>query len=89
MDKSSLFSFLKKQDSASLLSLLESAYDTMNTNQRRKVFGSLPLKKDAPKIDEARLLKKIKMFYEESLKGVYYAPFNINPNHAVNRTRNH
>jgi len=84
MDRSSLFSFLKKQDSASLLSLLESAYETMSTNQRRKVFGSLPLKKDAPKIDEAKLLKKIKTFYEESLKGVYYAPFDINSKNYMN-----
>lgn len=84
MDKSSLFSFLKKQDSDGLLSLLESAYDTMNTNQRRKVFGSLPLEADVPEIDEAQLLKKIKRFYEESLKGVYYAPFNINSKNFMN-----
>ena len=84
MDKSSLFSFLKKQDSSSLLSLLESAYDTMNTNQRRKVFGSLPLEEDALKIDEAQLLKEIKTFSEKSLKGVYFAPFDINSKNFMN-----
>ena len=84
MDKSSLFSFLKKQGLASLLSLLESAYDTMNTNQRRKVFGSLPLEVDIPEIDEAQLSKKVKKFYDESLKGVYYAPFDVNSKNFMN-----
>jgi hypothetical protein len=84
MDKNSLFFFLKKQDSVSLLSLLESAYDTMNTNQRRKVFGNLPLAADVPNIDEAQLLEKIKTFHDQSLKGVYYAPFDVNSKNFMN-----
>jgi hypothetical protein len=78
MDKDILFVYLKKQGSAKLLSLLESAYHTMNTNQRRKVFGSLPLESGGSKIDELKLLKKIRTFYDESLNGLYYAPFDIN-----------
>lgn len=78
MDKRSLFLFLKKQDSSGLLSLLENSYDVMSVNHRRKVFGGLPPEADVPEIDGKRLLKKIRTFYNESLKGVYYAPFAIN-----------
>lgn len=78
MDKDGVLLYLKKQRSPTLLSLLERAYDTMNTKQRLGVFGDLPLVSDVSKIDGAKLLKKIRTFYGESQNGDYYAPFDIN-----------
>ena len=78
MDKKRLMEFLKKQDPSSLLQLLEVAFDTMTTNQRRDVFARLKLDEKASKVDEKALLKEVKRFYDESLKGMYYAPFDIN-----------
>jgi hypothetical protein len=78
MHEASLSAFFKKQEPASLIASLEAAYDTMSIAQRRKVFGSLPLEPELATLDEAQLLNAIKTFYEESLQGVYYAPFEIN-----------
>ena len=78
MDKKNLFLFLQKQDQASLLSLLENAYDTMIAKQRKLVFGHLPYEAEQPEIDAAKLLSRIETFYQESQQGVYYAPFGFN-----------
>jgi hypothetical protein len=78
MHEASLSAFFKKQEPASLIASLEAACDTMSIAQRRKVFGSLPLEPELATLDEAQLLNAIKTFYEESLQGVYYAPFEIN-----------
>ena len=41
MDKTQLFQFLSTQAASSLLDLLSTAYDQMNIDQRRWVFGKL------------------------------------------------
>ena len=78
MDKKRLMEFLKKQESSVLLQLLDMAFDAMTTNQRRDVFGRLKLEEKPFKVSEKALLKEVKKFYDDSLKGIYYAPFEIN-----------
>ncbi len=78
MDQERLFKALSKQKKADLLGILESAYEEMDTQQRRNVFGAL-LKKRLPQfINGKQLLADIQEFHRDSLNGVYYAPFNMN-----------
>lgn len=67
-----------------MLDLLEVAFDTMTTNQRAKVFGKLKIDEESSRVDEKSLLKEVKKFYEDSLKGSYYAPFQINSKNYMN-----
>lgn len=78
MDKKLVFEYLKTQEFAVLLGLLDSAYDEMDTNQRRSVFGKLVHQMPPPVVDGEELLVDIEGFHSESLAGVYYAPFDIN-----------
>ncbi len=78
MDEQELFGKLKNQSSATLLELLQAAYDEMNTKQRRAVFGEFSKQSKPSIVDAQKLLKAIKQFHKESLSGMYYAPFEIN-----------
>jgi hypothetical protein len=78
VNKKYLFDFLEKQDASTLLRLLNVAFDTLTVNQRHEVFGQLKLEVKASQVNEKELLKEVKKFYNDSLRGVYYAPFNIN-----------
>jgi len=78
MDKARLFEILEKQDLSVLIDLLDLAYDEMDINQRRSVFGEIVKKIPASVIDAKELLKEIKVFHKKSLNRKYYAPFNIN-----------
>lgn len=78
MDREHLFQQLQQQDTAVLLELLELAYDEMNTNQRRGVFGSYAKRTPPAVIDGESLLAAVEAFQQESLAGRYYAPFMIN-----------
>jgi len=78
MDKQQLFEILREQNSSVLLKLLEIAYDEMSTNQRREVFGEFTKKSKRSTVDGKKLLKEIEQFHKESMKGVFYAPFEIN-----------
>jgi len=78
MEKDRILDALKEQDNAVLIELLETAYNEMNTNQRRAVFGTFAQKMPPPMIDGEELLGDIEVFHKESLAGVYYAPFNVN-----------
>lgn len=78
MDKARLFEILEKQDLSVLIDLLDLAYDEMDTNQRRSVFGEIVKKIPTSVIDAKELLKEIKVFHKKSLNGKYYAPFNVN-----------
>lgn len=84
MNKKRLFEHLKKQDASTLLRLLDAAFDTMTTTQRRDVFGKLKFDEKASKADQESLLGEIKKFYDDSLKGVYYAPFDVNSKNYMN-----
>ena len=78
MDEKILFKSLKKQTKSTLLELLYSVYYEMNTQQRRYIFGDLIQKSKPSKIVGKDIIKKSETFYQESLAGIYYAPFEIN-----------
>ena len=73
-----LFKALSRQKKADLLGLLESAYEEMDAQQRRNVFGALLKKRPPQFINGKQLLADIQQFHRDSLNGVYYAPFNMN-----------
>lgn len=78
MDKSALFKYLSTQEPSVLLDLLSQAYDQMDHDQRRWVFGKLTDTLPPESVDAETLLAEIKQFQKNSLAGVYYAPFDIN-----------
>lgn len=78
MDKSALFQYLSNQDPDALLDLLSEAYDQMEHDQRRWVFGKLADSLPPPPVEGEVLLDEITQFQKDSLAGAYYAPFNIN-----------
>lgn len=78
MKKEPLFRYLKQQKKETLIRLLEAAYDTMNTQQRRDTFTSVVKCLPSKKIIGRKLLSEIKQFRKDSLHSVYYAPFEIN-----------
>jgi hypothetical protein len=78
MDEELLFKVLKRQTKATLLELLYSAYYETNTQQRSYIFGELMKKSKPSKIIANDILRESEKFYEDSLSGIYYAPFNIN-----------
>lgn len=78
MNKDRLFDHLATQPSSKLLELLNSAFDTMDTNQRHDVFGKIIKNIPPSHVDGKMLLTTIKEFYKKSMDGHYYAPFDIN-----------
>jgi hypothetical protein len=78
MNKNQLLSFLKAQEPRVLIDLLEAAYDQMNTDQRRDVFGKVIKKAKPPTVDGESLLEDVEQFQRDSLAGDYYAPFDMN-----------
>ena len=78
MDKAQLFQFLSTQNASSLLDLLSTAYDQMNIDQRRWVFGKLVDELPPAPVDGEVLLDEVELFQRESLAGIYYEPFDIN-----------
>jgi len=78
MDKAQLWEYLSSQDAAALLDLLSKAYDEMDRDQRKAVFGRLVRTLPPAPVEGAELLDKVKDFHRESLAGVYYEPFDIN-----------
>jgi hypothetical protein len=78
MDEELLFKVLKRQTKATLLELLYSAYYETNTQQRSYIFGELMKKSKPSKIIANDVLRESEKFYEDSLSGIYYAPFDIN-----------
>ena len=78
MDEEALFKTLKRQTKATLLEFLSLAYDEMTIQQRRHIFGTL-MEKSKPARAVARDVKQVsEQFYQESIAGMYYAPFNMN-----------
>jgi hypothetical protein len=78
MDKSALFEHLSTQEPAVLLDLLSQAYDQMDHDQRRWIFGKLVETLPPAPVEGEVLLAEIEQFQKASLAGTYYAPFNIN-----------
>lgn len=78
MNKEQLFRFLSTQDFSKLLELLSSAYNQMDTEQRRDVFGKIVQTIPPEPVDGEKLLAEIQEFVLQSLSGYYYEPFDIN-----------
>jgi hypothetical protein len=78
MDKVRLFASLSTEDESTLLDLLQSAYDVMTYDQREAVFGRYAEALPPAPVEGATLLEEVELFHDESLAGVYYAPFAIN-----------
>ncbi len=78
MDKSALFKHLSTQEPATWLALLGNAYDQMDHDQRHWVFGKIANSIPPQPVEGENLLSAIEFFQDQSLAGVYYAPFNIN-----------
>ena len=79
MDKDKLLNYLKRQEPAELIRLLGNCFDCLKTQDIRDVFGSIEsnvLKETLS--DGSSVLKKAQQFFSDSLKGVYYAPFDKN-----------
>ncbi|MBK9091834.1 MAG: hypothetical protein IPM84_03480 [Anaerolineae bacterium] len=78
MNRERLFEFLETCDPSNLLNLLSAAYDDMDHDQRRVVFGPLIKTQPPAQVDGEELLDEVEEFQRESLAGAYYAPFAIN-----------
>lgn len=78
MNEEKLFRFLSTQEVSSLLELLRSAYEQMNTEQRRYVFGKTISVMPPESVNGKNLLDQIKVFSRQSYSGYYYEPFEIN-----------
>ena len=78
MNKERLFEYIKTQNHSKLLDLLSRAFDILNTNQRHDVFGKIDKESPPLRVDGKKLLVTIKQFYQKSISGHYYAPFDIN-----------
>jgi len=77
MNKERLFKFLEKQNYPTLLTLLDSAFNAMDTNLRHDVFWKIYSEMPPSQVKDEKLLDTIKQFYEDSLSGYYYEPFDI------------
>lgn len=79
MNKKVLFKILSQKNQHKLLELLSNAWKTMNTNQRYEVFEPVMRKEqyNYPALQE-ETLAAVKEFYDRSLAGDYYAPFDMN-----------
>jgi hypothetical protein len=78
MNKKRIFEYVKTQNQSKLLELLSLAFDTMDTNQRHDVFGITAKEVPPSSVDGKEILTTIEQFYERSMAGYYYAPFDIN-----------
>ena len=78
VNKEKLFAYLGKQKSSELINLLDDCYSCMKSRDIRNVFGNLEDKfLTELKYDRENILRSIRKFMEDSLNGVYYAPFDI------------
>ncbi|MGM0440510.1 MAG: hypothetical protein ACQEP8_05310 [Chlamydiota bacterium] len=84
MDKPRLFNFLKEQSPCDLLKLLEKAFNQMTIGQKHAVFGKTMENAPLIKRDPEDILEEIEKFHKNSMKGNYYAPFEINSKNFMN-----
>ena len=78
MNKERCFELISSLKKSELLALLSDAFDTMNTRQRDKVFHSIERQSENLPIKPEVALNAAKVFLEDSLNHVYYAPFDVN-----------
>lgn len=79
MNKEKLFAYLEKQKPSEVMKLLDDCFSCMKSRDIRNVFGHLEeIFLTELKIDGELVLENVRKFMEDSLNGVYYAPFDIN-----------
>lgn len=79
MNKEKLFTYLQKQTFAKLIELLDNCYRHMNSADIRSIFGEFEEEFLSELTCEGKeVLKSIQDFVKNSLRGCYYAPFDIN-----------
>lgn len=78
MNKSKLFDCLEKKKKSDLINLLSDCYDSMKTRQISEIFSCIGDESRKTPSDGKTVLKNVKKFFNDSLNGVYYAPFDIN-----------
>lgn len=77
-DKEIIFNSLKQVNNSELISILESAYEEMNSKQRRNVFEKRLRKIAIESLKGEALIAGINSFISDSKNRMYYAPFEIN-----------
>ncbi|MET4693624.1 hypothetical protein [Endozoicomonas lisbonensis] len=78
MNEDVLFKILSKKKKADLLMLLNSAWHVMGTNQRGEVFSAVVGEEQYDFPAAGDTVAAVKEFYDQSLAGDYYAPFDVN-----------
>ncbi len=79
MNKTHLFSYVVQQEKEDIVSMLSNCFDNMNVDQINNVFYKYEkFYIDQTRVDPDNLLSAVKKFRENSFKGVYYAPFDVN-----------
>ena len=72
------FKIFKKLKKSELIEYLKSSFNEMDDKQKRDVFLELYNETVNKNINPKKLYSKILEFYEKSVNGEYYAPFDIN-----------
>lgn len=89
MNKERLFHWLREQERETLLGLLYTAYDFLDYDDRKAVFGvhDRPMAHDRQmppaQVDGERLLADIRQFATRSREGHYYEPFMMDSNNFM------
>jgi hypothetical protein len=79
LNKEKLFAYLEKQKPLELIKILDDCYSCMKSRDIRNVFVHYEDKfLSESKSDGENVLRSVHKFSEDSLNGVYYAPFDIN-----------
>lgn len=79
-----IFEIFKKLKKTELIEYLESSFYEMDDKQRRDVFLELQNSTVNKNIKPKKLYSKVLEFYEKSVNGAYYAPFDINSKNFMN-----
>ncbi|MDX1909414.1 MAG: hypothetical protein SF053_20410 [Bacteroidia bacterium] len=78
IDKPALIASLAEYDKSSLLIYLREVLDEMTEDQIENVFGELIYTESLYAMTPVEVIERIKVFYDDSIAGKYYAPFSIN-----------
>jgi hypothetical protein len=78
MEKETIFKHLSGCNKETLINYLDSAWEHLSEKKQRLLFGDLYKKLTASDLDAEEFFEEVELFYEQSIAGNYYAPFNIN-----------
>lgn len=78
MEKKTIINYLSGLKKKAIISFIDSAWETMTEMQRRSVFGDLYEQLMFESLTALEHLEEIEVFYEDSIKKKYFAPFDMN-----------